>query len=365
MNRAIDVIILEDNIDEFRLIKRQLEKSELVCNIIHTEKLDEFESFLSEKLPDLVLSDYNLSSFTGEDILEILRKRSEILPFILVSGAIGEKKAVEIMRKGANDFVSKNTLHKLIPTVKRTLEEFNNKAELQKYKTKLEESNKQLENFAYIVSHDLKEPLRMVRGFIDLFEKKSKDKADEECKQYIQFIKDGAKRMDALIQSILDFSRINTQGAEFEIMNMNEAISGIIHLFDKELKNKNGSISSDVLPQITADKLQIVQLFQNLIGNSLKFIKEGVPPKIEISAEENSDEWIFKIKDNGIGIDDKHKDRIFDMFRRLHSTEKYEGTGIGLAFCKQIVKRHGGEIWFESEPEKGSTFIFTIKKRMC
>ena len=234
--------------------------------------------------------------------------------------------------------------------------------ELEKLSTKLAESNKDLENFAYIVSHDLKEPLRMISSFVILLQQKYGKNLNEEALQYIRFAVEGSNKMNALIEGLLQFSRISTQGASFKNLKTQTIVEYVIEVYKSKLELSEGSVDIGILPDIVGDDAQISQLFQNLIGNAIKFTLKGVPPKIEISAEENSDEWIFKIKDNGIGIDDKHKDRIFDMFRRLHSTEKYEGTGIGLAFCKQIVKRHGGEIWVESEPEKGSAFIFTIKK---
>jgi len=234
--------------------------------------------------------------------------------------------------------------------------------ELETLAEELSRSNKDLENFAYIVSHDLKEPLRMIKSFAELFEKKYSESVDDKGRNYISFITEGVRKMDLLIKGVLDFSRINTQGNEFKEFDSNELVRNIIGLFEKKLSEMKGRIQLGKLPSIIADEVQIEQIFQNIIANSLKFVRDGIPPEIKISSEESDSEWIFKIKDNGIGIEDRHKERIFDMFRRLHSSEKYEGTGIGLAFCKQIIKRHNGRIWVESIPGEGSTFVFTINK---
>lgn len=224
----------------------------------------------------------------------------------------------------------------------------------------LRRSNQDLENFAYIVSHDLQEPLRMVASFTQLLESKFGDSLNEEARKYIKFAVDGVIKMKSLINGLLNFSRITTQGDEFKNIDMNRAVESVVELFSSKLKELNGSVNISKLPEIKGDEVQIRQLFQNLIGNALKFRKEDVPPEIEISAEEINGEREFRIKDNGIGIDDKYKEMIFDMFKKVHSADKYEGTGIGLAFCKQIIKRHKGSIRVESVPGEGSTFIFRL-----
>jgi PAS domain S-box-containing protein len=225
----------------------------------------------------------------------------------------------------------------------------------------LKRSNKELEQFAYIASHDLQEPLRMVASFTQLLQKRYRDKLDADANEFIEFAVDGAKRMQALINDLLIYSRIGTRGKPFKETDMNIVLenvkSNLLHLIEA---NKV-QITNDPLPVIIADKNQMVQLLQNLISNAIKFKREE-PPKIHINGEIREDEWFFSVEDNGIGIDPKYFERIFIIFQRLHKKDEYGGTGIGLAVCKKIIERHNGEIWVESKKGKGSTFYFTIAK---
>jgi two-component system CheB/CheR fusion protein len=222
-------------------------------------------------------------------------------------------------------------------------------------------SNKDLEQFAYVASHDLQEPLRMVSSFLQLLEKKYKDLLDDTGKQYIHFAVDGAERMKRLILDLLAYSRAGTSKELSASIDMNEIASDVVSTFTFALKDCGGEIILNKLPTITAVKTQMHQLLQNLVSNAIKY-RGDRPPKIEISCEEQDMYWIFKVKDNGLGIDKRFFEKIFVIFQRLHNKTEYSGTGIGLAICKKIVERHGGSIHVESEPERGSTFIFSIKK---
>ena len=224
---------------------------------------------------------------------------------------------------------------------------------------KLKISNRELEQFAYVASHDLQEPLRMVSSFTQLLERRYKDKLDDDANDYIGFIVEGAQRMKNLIDDLLTFSRLNTTSREFEVVLMDVALDDVLINLKAYIRDHNAQINHDTLPTIKGDPIQINQLLQNLIANAIKFHGDK-PPQIQISAEEFGDKWLFSIKDNGIGIDTKHQDQIFSIFKRLHTREDYEGTGIGLSICKRIVERHGGHIWVESELGNGSTFYFTI-----
>ena len=224
---------------------------------------------------------------------------------------------------------------------------------------KLKNSNRELEQFAYVASHDLQEPLRMVSSFTQLLERRYKDRLDDDADDYIDFIVEGAQRMKNLIDDLLAFSRLNTEIREFEIILMEVALDDVLTNLKASIKENNAQITYDTLPTINGDPLQINQLLQNLIANAIKFHGEN-PPLIHISAQEFGKDWLFSINDNGIGIDKDHQEQIFNIFKRLHTRDQYEGTGIGLSICKRIVQRHGGKIWVESEPGKGSTFYFTI-----
>ena len=230
---------------------------------------------------------------------------------------------------------------------------------LEQYATNLERSNKDLQQFAYIISHDLQEPLRMVASYLQLLDRRFKDKLDADAKEFIDYAVDGAKRMQGLIQALLQYSRVGTRGSEFEPLDINLVLDQALQNLDLTLQEKQAEVIASDLPTILADQNQFVQLFQNLVGNAIKFTREA-SPKIQICATRTNGSFIFEVRDNGIGIDPAHEDRIFQIFQRLHTREEYPGTGIGLAICKRIVERHGGRIWFESQPDQGTTFFFSI-----
>jgi len=233
--------------------------------------------------------------------------------------------------------------------------------ELRKMMEDLERSNNDLEQFASIASHDLQEPLRMVTGFTQLLRDRYKDKLDEDANEFINYAIDGATRMKNLIDDLLIFSRIGSRGKPFKLIEMNIVLEIVLNNLGQLINETSSVVTSDPLPVIKADEIQMIQLLQNLITNAIKFRGEKTPI-IHVTAEINADMWVFSIQDNGIGIDSKFFDKIFIIFQRLHKKNEYEGTGIGLAVCKKIVQRHNGKIWVESELGKGSTFHFSIKK---
>ena len=234
-------------------------------------------------------------------------------------------------------------------------------AELQNALVQLSRSNKELEQFAYVASHDLQEPLRMVSSYVQLLAERYNDQLDEKAQKFINYAVDGAVRMQMLIQDLLGFSRVSTKGLAFARVDGNILLAEALENLQTSILTSEAVITSDQLPVIHCDRIQLVQIFQNLIANSIKFCTNK-PPMIHVSAELSAGNWLFSVKDNGIGIDAKYADRIFVIFQRLHTREEYPGTGIGLALCKRIVERHGGEIWFESEVDKGTTFYFTLPK---
>jgi light-regulated signal transduction histidine kinase (bacteriophytochrome) len=226
----------------------------------------------------------------------------------------------------------------------------------------LEHSNKELEQFAYVASHDLQEPLRMVSSYTQLLERRYKDKLDADAKEFIAYAVDGANRMQRLIQDLLAYSRVSSRGSPLTPADCNAVLGQVRINLSVAIEENNARVTHDELPIVMADETQLVQVFQNLIGNAIKFCSEE-PPRIYVSAEKNEKEWIFSVRDNGMGIDPQYHERIFVIFQRLQGKGEYPGTGIGLAICKRIIERHGGRIWVESEPGKGSTFYFTIPVR--
>ncbi len=234
--------------------------------------------------------------------------------------------------------------------------------EVKKMSEELARSNADLKQFAYVASHDLKEPLLSIAGFSKRLEKKYKDNLDEKADEYIDYIIDGVKRMEILIKDLLEYSQVETNGKTLMPTNCSVALEKAIFNLQSAVEKSKAKVTYDPLPTVSADTSQLSQLFQNLIGNAIKF-RDRKPPEIHISAKQQGEEWIFSVKDNGIGIAPGNFERIFTIFQRLHTGEEYEGTGMGLAICKKIVERHGGRIWIESEPEEGSTFYFTLPRR--
>lgn len=222
-------------------------------------------------------------------------------------------------------------------------------------------SNEELERFAYVASHDLQEPLRMVSSFLQLLQKKYKDQLDQTATQYIDFAVDGAERMKRLILDLLEYSRVGTNKDVLAETNVSDVVTQVLKNYDSKITERDAVIRTGLMPTVMANRMQLTQLMQNLVGNALKYNTSFVP-EIEINCEEKPDCWQFSVKDNGIGIDPKFNEKVFIIFQRLHNKKQFSGTGIGLAICKKIVERHGGSIWIESALGKGSTFFFTLKK---
>lgn len=281
------------------------------------------------------------NAFEEEELkmLEIVARQIET--------AINNAKQTEARRKGEEQMKALNeTLEQRV--IERTRE--------------LARSNAELEQFAYIASHDLQEPLRMVASYVQLLEKRYKEKLGEEAKDFIGYAVDGAKRMQELINDLLKYSRVGTGAKPFEMTDCGSVFVRAAFNLKVAIEESGAVVIRSPLPTVMGDASQLVQLFQNLIGNAVKFC-DGRPPEIRVGAERKDGEWLFWVRDNGIGIDAQYAERIFVIFQRLHSRTEYFGTGIGLAICKKVVERHGGRIWVESELGKGSVFYFTIPDR--
>ena len=227
----------------------------------------------------------------------------------------------------------------------------------------LTRSNEDLEHFAYIASHDLQEPLRMVASYLQLLDRRYTDKLDQDGKEFIAYAVDGATRMKRLINDLLAYSRVGTRGRPFAPTDINVILGQVQTSLQTSIEETGAQVSIERMPTIMADETQMLQLFQNLLANAIKFRKKDQIPQIDIGVKKTVSEWQFTLSDNGIGIDPQFFDRIFVLFQRLHGKEKYSGTGLGLALSKRIVERHGGRIWVESELDQGSCFYFTIPNK--
>jgi signal transduction histidine kinase len=234
---------------------------------------------------------------------------------------------------------------------------------LRRTRDDLARSNRELEQFAYVASHDLQEPLRMVASYTQLLAHRYGDKLDQDARDFIAYAVDGATRMSQLIEDLLTYSRTTSNARSAAVVDTRNAFSLALRNLQAAILESGAEVVCGDLPPVLADAVQIVQVFQNLVGNAIKFRTPGVPPRVHIEARRSPDhprQWLFRVADNGIGIDPKYFERVFVIFQRLHAREKYAGTGIGLALCQRIVERHKGRIWIESEPGKGTTFLFTL-----
>ncbi len=512
---SVSILMLEDSLLDAELIKATLRRGGLICRVDRMESRDDFDAALDSGQYDIVLADYVLPSFDGLAALEIARAKCPGVPFIIVSGVMGEEVAVDTLHRGATDYVLKERLERLVPSVRRALEESllrrekertvaaleaseqryrmlvdnvkeyallmtdssnrittwnagaerllgyteseikglppetfftpedrqsgvfqttleaaarDGRAEYERVLVRrngtsfwasgtamavrhaegalhgfvhvlrdnserksaeedrrlllaraqtareeaeqraldlaganeaLENSNQELEQFAYAASHDLQEPLRMVNAYAQLLVKKYKGRLDPEADEFLEFVEKGVARMQSLIQDLLSYSRLSYQAEpECLLVNVNAVVDDLLVYLRESVRQSGASITRDDLPQVNGNAEQFHQVFQNLLSNSLKY-RNQKPPCIHIAARRAGDAWQFSVFDNGIGFESRHAERIFGLFKRLHRDE-YPGTGVGLAICKRIVEQRGGRIWAESTPGEGSTFHFTI-----
>jgi signal transduction histidine kinase len=366
METPLSILILEDNPSDTELVRRELRKAGFSATFQWAQDKASFLQSLAGASPAAILVDYSVPGFDGMSALTLSRERFPDVPVIVVSGAIGEEVAIETLKSGATDYVLKQRLARLGPVLRRALREAEQLKErkqadeaLRRTAEELARSNRELEQYAYVASHDLREPLRTVTGFLQLLRQKCAGRLDSEADTFIDYAVDGAERMRALIDDLLTYSRVGTRGLELAPTDACTALQQAEHNLLASIRESEAQITHGALPTIPVDGVQLTQLFQNLVANALKFHSEA-PPAIHVDASRKQDHWVFSVRDNGIGIDLGSEERIFQIFQRLHSRKKYAGTGIGLAVCKKIVERHGGRIWVESRPGEGATFFFTI-----
>jgi signal transduction histidine kinase len=231
--------------------------------------------------------------------------------------------------------------------------------QLRQLTAELTRSNTELQQFAYIASHDLTEPLRMIRSYLELLSHRERESLDAESQEFVSYALDGAKRMQGLMADLLAYARVGSRGQPFEPTDCEAVLQGAMANLQLSITENDAVVEHEPLPTVLGDPFQLTQLFQNLIGNAIKF-RGSAPPRIQISADRQESEWLFRVRDNGIGIEPRNYERIFVLFQRLHTRQEYPGTGMGLAICKKIVERHGGRLWVTSTQGEGSTFHFAL-----
>ncbi len=365
--------------------------------------------------PTLIISDVNMPEMDGYELCRRVKAdaRFAAIPVILITALTDPAEAIKGLQCGANGFLTKpyeeghllariqfllanpdlrksradghpeagveivfggkkyfiasereRVLDLLVSTFElaiwknRELQSATERLEAQTHE--LQRSNRELEQFASVASHDLQEPLRMVTSYLSLLERRVAGRLDEKDKTFLHFAVDGARRMQQMISDLLTYSRAGLHPAESAPADLNVALSDALANLEASRSEKNARITHDSLPTLRVDGPRFVQLFQNLIGNALKFITPGQSPEIHIGCARRDGDWLFSVRDNGIGIAEKDYERIFALFQRLHSRSEYPGAGIGLSVCQKIVERHGGRIWPESQVGEGTTFHFTV-----
>lgn len=284
----------------------------------------------------------------GDDLKHVLCKGEPLF---------NEQKEVVVIRGVTLDITEKKAQEKLIQQNLETLNQQNNDLH------RLIESNVKLENFAYIASHDLRSPVRTMNSFTGLLKSRAGDKLDEEEMKFLDFIAQGAKDIQGLIDDMLAYSKVKSKGFNASSLNVKDLLQSLLATLGADIRENNARVTIQEVPEIIwGDRVKLWQVFQNLILNAMKFHIKGSSPEVTISGETTNDEWIFEIRDNGIGIDPEFHEKIFVLFRQLNTKDEFEGTGLGLAICKKIIEQHKGRIWVESEPDQGATFFFALPR---
>jgi signal transduction histidine kinase len=365
-NKAkLRVLLVEDNSADLELTLNELGRSfDLTSDVVQTAA--EFRQRVKTMNPDVVLADYNLGQWRGTEALTILREEDLDIPLILVSGVLGDVVAVDCIKLGITDYVLKDSLGRLPVAVRAALqdkklrqERRQAQEELRQKVEELSRSNRDLEQFAYVASHHLQEPLRVVTANTHLMAQRYRGKLDEQADKYIDNALDGVKRMQGLIQDLLAFSRSAWQEAALRSTDCNEAVAQAMKNLPVDILESGATIKYEGLPRVMANGSQLRQVFQTLISNAIRF-RSPEAPVVEISAEKQGAEWMLSVADNGIGISAEHAEDIFVIFHRLHEPGEYPGNGIGLSICKKIVERHGGNIAATPRAGGGTVFKFTL-----
>jgi signal transduction histidine kinase len=366
-------LVLEDNEDDVLILQRYLTRGGYELDFERVQTADEFERALDSQTWDVVFADHVVPGYSGLTALKAVQDRELDVPFIIVSGKIGEDTAVEAMKAGAHDYVMKSSLARLAPAVDRELREWTRRQErkeaqrqlalqsvaLAERTLELERSNRELEEFAYIASHDLSAPLRVIAGYLGLFLHRHGDAVDDPAKLLLASAVRGTERMQRLIDDLLLYSRASNDPLELADIDSADVIRDVLEDFSTVIAETGAQIDVGPMPHIYSMYAPLSQVLHNLVGNALKFAN-GRAPHIVISAERAGEQWRFSVQDNGIGIETRHVETAFRMFQRLHGA-KYAGTGMGLALSKRIVQRLGGEMAHEAAPDGGS--IFTVLTR--
>jgi signal transduction histidine kinase len=357
------VLLAEDNADMREYIQRLLTPQ---MEVIAVTNGQEALARVLEDPPDLVLSDVMMPVMDGFALLKVLRSNpnTNTLPVILLSARAGEESRVEGVGAGADDYLVKPfSARELLARVSAHLKMARLRKEaleaLRRREADLRRVNEDLNQFAYSASHDLREPLRNVSIYAQLLQRKLSTAPDDETREFLGFVVEGAHRTETMLSDLLKY----TQAAADTTSEQTDAAAALRNTLDTlkvSIQESGAAVTTGDLPTLPISPVHLIQLFQNLIGNAIKYRDPAISPRIHVSAARRGAQWEFSVKDNGIGIAPEYHQRVFGIFKRLHSADQYSGTGIGLAIAQRIVERYGGTIWVESELGTGSTFLFTL-----
>lgn len=358
---TIQVLLVEDSAADAYLMEKFLADEETI-NLVHVECLNEALDVLKEKPFNAVLLDLSLPDSRSIKTVQQTHSTNPEIPIVVLTGLDDEEIAIAALREGAQDYLVKGEINRawLVRAIHYAIERQQHLEQLQHLNQELMRSNQELEQFAYVVSHDLQQPLQVIFGFARLLENAYSDRPTESANRYLPDIIKATQHMSQLIQDLLNYSRVGKSAQSLEQLDSKAILDQVLSDLSPSIHQSKAVITTNGLPMITAHETQMVQLFGNLLSNALKYHTPEHPPHVKIFAEVHQNEWLFGVQDDGIGIEPENFDQIFQIFQRLHHRKEYPGTGIGLATCKKIVENHGGRIWVDSTPGTGSTFYFTL-----
>lgn len=371
---VLRILSIEDNPADARILQKILSPIDRVATpqeyrvskfeIVELACLQDALHALSHATFDAILLDLGLPDSQGLETVRQVYERAPKIPILVMTGLDDEELAMEALRQGAQDYLVKGEIRRpwLVRAIHYAIERQQIVEQLQKLNAELARSNRELEQFAYIASHDLQQPLMSIGAFVQLISMKLEGRIDPKIERYLTQIGQAVTRMQQLIRDLLVYSRMGLGERPTELTDCNRCLQEALANLRSAIAESGAVVTTDNLPIVPADPAQWVQLFTNLIGNAVKYRRPHESPRIHVSVRQRRDEWCFRVRDNGIGIESEYFDRIFQIFQRLHSEREYPGTGIGLAICQKIVESYGGRIWVESEIDVGSSFWFTVPR---